>query len=229
MPATGMHTPTEDAFYLEELRATSPQPSFRPLGPMDPIHDAGASTGPAYFSPRLRDVALSNNSSLYQYITAPGPRPTAQHTMNTSCASTDASDSPDRFHLRAGRRAWASAPDLATENFSQLILNSPRQHPWDNASPLAGPRFLPKHSDSNVHVPLPPRNAAHVSRIERLLLTTANELAWTLTEDCKHNCVTGCVSCLRSFKAIFGSISDRVAESQFSSPRTSHAPRPPGR
>lgn len=226
-----MHTSTEDAFYLEELRATSPQPSFRPLGPMDPIHDAGASTGPAYFSPRLRDVAHSNDSSLYQYITTPEPRPVAQHSMNTSGASTDASDSPDRFHLRAGRRAWASAPDLTNETFSQLLLNSPRPHLWDNASPLAGPRFLPKHSDSNVHVPLPlpPRNAAHVSRLERLLHNTANELAWSLTEECKHNCVTGCVSCLRTFQAIVGRIRDSVAETQFSSPRTSHAPRSPGR
>lgn len=224
-----MHTPTGDAFYLEELRAASPQPSFRPLGPMDAIHDAEASTGPAYFSPRIRDVALSNDSSLYQYLTAPEPRPAAQHSMNTSGASTDTSDSPDRFHLRAGRRAWASAPDLTTENVSQLLLNSPRPHLWDNTSPLAGPRFLPKHSDSNVHVPLPPRNAAHVSRIERLLLNTANELAWTLTEDCKHNCVTGCVSCLRTFQTIVGRIRDRVADTQFSSPRTSRTPCSPGR
>jgi hypothetical protein len=224
-----MHTSTEDAFYLEELRATSPQPSFRPLGPMDPIHDAGAGAGPAYFSPRLRDVAHSNDSSLYQYITTPGPRPAAQHSMNTSSASTDASDSPDRFHLRAGSRAWASAPDLTTENFFQPHLNSPRPHLWDNDSPLAGLRFLPKHSDSNVHVSLPSRKAAHVSRIERMLTNIAEELAWVLTEECKHNCVTGCVSCFRAFQTTFGGVGDHVGKTQFSSPRNSHAPRSPGR
>jgi hypothetical protein len=211
-----MHTPTEDAFYLEELHATSPQPSFRP-------------NGPAYFPPGLCDVARLSDLSLDRYITAPGPRPAAQHTMNTSGASTDASDSPDHFNLRAGGKMWGSAPDLTIENFFQPHLNSPRPHLWDNNSPLAGPRFLPKHCDSNVHVPLPSRKAAHVSRIKHILTNIAEELALALTEECKHNCVTGCVSCIRAFHTTMGGVSDHVGKTQFSSPRNSHAPRSPGR